>query len=768
MTVTSRGDSRAPQAPGELAWEDYARAERFLPWNAEKCMFGMSVTPNWLENSGRFWYQNNTSDGTEFVIVDPARSTTRPAFDHVRLAAALSTASGTPHVHSRLPLQDVVLLDGAQILRFTVDDVPWTCDLNTYTCTSDEREAQTPAGAVRSPDGKWDAFARDHNLWLRSTETGEERSLTQDGESGHDYGVPLQSPLYPAGLAAMDAAAVIWSPDSSKLLSVRIDHRDALRFHLVQSVPMDGQIRPKLHSYAYPLPGDEAVPMASVLIFNVDGTRVDVQIDPLPMLYYGTPLDSSCVSWGANASKVHLFTRDRGYQSHRLRVIDAATGEARTVIEECAGHAIDPFLAWASPSIRILGDGAEITWYSQRDGWGHLYLYNGLTGELIRQLTSGAWVVAEVIHIDEEQRWIYFTATGREPGRDPYLTHLYRVSLDGGEPTLLTPEDADHSISFSPDGRYFVDDHSRVDLPPASVLRAADGTLISVLGQADVDLLCARGWNFPERFSAKARDGVTDVYGVIFRPSHFDPEHMYPVIDSIYAGPQVNQAPTSFADATRGRGDNFWQAQALAELGFIVVMIDGLGMPGRSKAYHDVAYHNLGDAGLPDHIAALHQLADRYPYFDLSRVGIFGHSAGGYASAHAILTYPEFYKVCVSSSGNHDHRLDKASWVERYMGLPVADHYREQANQTAVDNLQGKLLLIHGDMDENVHVSSTLVVVDALIKANKDFDLLIMPNRPHRCGNDPYFIRKRWDYFVTHLMGAKPPAGYRISVDTRV
>jgi dipeptidyl aminopeptidase/acylaminoacyl peptidase len=392
---------------------------------------------------------------------------------------------------------------------------------------------------------------------------------------------------------------------------------------------------------------------------------------------------------------------------------------------------------------------------------------------LLRQLSTGPYNVAGIAHVDEDERWLYFTALGREEGRDPYYPHLYRVRLDGSAPELLTPEDAAHTVWFSPSGKFFVDTYSRLDLPTVSLVRSASGAEICELERADVGALLETGWQPPERFCAKARDGVTEVYGAIFRPSRFDANRRYPLIDNIYGGPQVNQAPTTFADAApfggpwrAGRGRGFWHAQALAELGFVVVMIDGLGMPGRGKSYADVSYRNLADGGLPDHIAVLRQLADRYPYLDLSRVGIFGHSAGGYASTRAIFTYPDFYKVCVSSAGNHDHRLDKAVWVERYMGLPVGKHYEEQANQALAHQLKGKLLLIHPEMDENVHPASTMVVVDALIKANKDFDLLILPNLPHFCDSDPYFVRKRWDYFVRHLLGAEPPAGYRIEPAT--
>jgi dipeptidyl aminopeptidase/acylaminoacyl peptidase len=371
--------------------------------------------------------------------------------------------------------------------------------------------------------------------------------------------------------------------------------------------------------------------------------------------------------------------------------------------------------------------------------------------------------VVDIVHVDEARRLVYFTAVGRESGRDPYYKHLYRVALDGGEAELLSPEDADHTIKPAPSGRFFLDTYSRVDEPPVTVVRRDDGEAVCRVQEADVSLLAELGWTKTERFRVKARDGMTDICGIIMRPCNFEPGRKVPVIEDIYGGPQVNRAHPSFAHSGEKRTAAFWQAQAIAELGFIVVMIDGLGMPLRHRKYQDVAFKNLGDGGIPDHIAALRQLALRYPYMDIDRVGIYGHSAGGYASAHAILAYPDFYKVAVSTAGNHHHGLDKAVWVERYMGFPVGRHYKEQANSSLAGNLKGKLLLMHGEMDENVHVASTFELVDALIKANKDFDMVILPNRSHACTDDPYFVRKRWDYFVRHLLGGEPPSEYRIS-----
>ena len=573
----------------------------------------------------------------------------------------------------------------------------------------------------------------------------------------------LLSPLTTGRIDDPPPPFIRWSPDSSKLLFCRVDQRQVPQFHLVQSVPKDGSIRPHLHSYAYPLPGDEVVPLAYPVCADLSaGTLTAVDINPIEVQYHGPPIYGNGLWWSADSGTIYYVRQRRGYFRIDLSIVDAQTGAARIAISEESSSGIDPSVWRGTSNVRVFAEGSRVVWYSQRDGWGHLYLYDADSGSVIRQLTSGSYEVSNVEHVDEAAGLVYFTAMGREADRDPFYSHLYRVSFDGGEPELLTGEDADHTINFAPGGKNFIDNYSTVDQAPVILLRAADGSTVCELERADIGALEGTGWQKPERFKAKARDGSTDVYGVIFRPSDLDAEAQYPVIDFIYGGPQSIQAPAAFADKVRERERNFWQAQAMAELGFVVVMVDGLGMPGRSKAYHDHSYRNLPDNGLPDHISAIRQLADRFDYLDISRVGIFGHSAGGYASCRAMFTYPDFYKVAVSSAGNHDHRLDKAAWVERYMGLPVAEHYVFSANQNHAQNLQGKILLIHGDMDENVHVASTLVVVDALIKANKDFDLLIMPNQPHFCNEHPYFVRRRWDYFVQHLLGVEPPIGYQI------
>jgi dienelactone hydrolase len=767
----------------QATWEDYARAERFLPRNIDKLAFRLSITPNWAGRNDCFWYKVRTREGKCFMFVDPDAGVLRQAFDHEKLAAELSRATGRAYVHARLPfdafrytdssLSAIVFQAEGRVWQFNLEigelAVKDSKHLGKQSEHQDEPPYEYPAGysEVISPDGELVAFVRDFNLYVRRTSTGEETQLTTDGEEGYHYAAPLTSPLLSAGLLKPEHAlywlrpAVVWAPDSSKILTYKIDYRDAGECYLVQSCPLDGSKRPRLHRYVYPLPGDTNVPKAEPVIINVrsGGTictqpeQVKVKIDPVQMLYYGGPHCWTHWSAGENG-RIYFMRRERGYTVKRLYVINPETGDTRVLIEEKSPTAVEHFAP------RAVDDGKLVIWHSEEDGWAHLYLYDGITGELKHQITSGPWVVRGIEHVDELERIIYFSASGMEDGRDPYLRHLYRVNFDGSGLKLLTPEDAEHEITFTPSGKYFIDRYSRIDLAPVTVLRANDGTLVMELERADIELLLQTGWRFPERFTVKARDGQTDIYGMIIRPSNFDPEKKYPVIEANYSGPQTIRTPKSFGASDGSR--QFWHDQAIAELGFIVVTVDGLGMAFRSKAFQDYSYKNLGDAGMPDHIAAFRQLADKNKYMDLSKVGIYGGSAGGYASCRAILEHPDFFKVAVVWAGNHDHRTDKASWIERYMGLPVGPHYEEQANPTLAGNLKGKLLIIHGDMDENVPPAASLQLVDALIKANKDFDFLILPNGIHADGFHPYITRKRWDYFVKHLLGATPPAGYAI------
>jgi dipeptidyl aminopeptidase/acylaminoacyl peptidase len=535
-----------------------------------------------------------------------------------------------------------------------------------------------------------------------------------------------------------------WSPDSKKLLAYRLDRTSARQFTVVQSVPKLG-LRPVSYTYDYPLPGEVGLARAEPVIFEIATRKViPVQTEPLDLLFTGGP----SLRWFADSSRAYFVYTKRGYQNVQLREIDAATGAVRVLVDERSETFVDPGMTY----FRVLEETPEVVWSSERDGWCHLYLYDEKTGRAKQQLTKGPWVVRSIPRVDEKARRVYFTASGREPGRDPYLEHVYRAGLDGNDPRLLTPEEADHAASFSPSGKYFVDTYSRVNVASRSVVRRAeDGGVAMEIERGSVE----PGWPLPEPFRVLAADGKTGIHGVLFRPSNFNASKKYPVIEDIYTGPQGIHTPKTFHARSLD--------QATAELGFVVVVIDGRGMAKRSKAFHDYCYKNLGnDTGIADHIAGMRQLAQRYPYIDLTRVGVFGHSAGGYDSTHVMLTHPEFYKVAVSSSGNHDHRMDKAWWNELWMGYPVGDHYRRQSNVTLAPKLEGKLMLVHGELDDNVNPASTLQLVGALIKANKDFDLLLMPGQNHGLGASRYFIRRRWDFFVKNLLGVEPPKNYKI------
>jgi dipeptidyl aminopeptidase/acylaminoacyl peptidase len=465
------------------------------------------------------------------------------------------------------------------------------------------------------------------------------------------------------------------------------------------------------------------------------------------------------VAWYPDASQLAFVSSSRDHKTATLRVADATTGEVRTVLEETVATQYESGLD--GENWRVLPASNEVIWFSERDDWAHLYLYDLRTGALKHRITSGPWVVLDLLRVDEQSRTLFFTAAGREPGRDPYFRHLYRIGMDGRNLQLVTPEDANHIVTLSPDGKYFVDSWSTPTTPPTTVLRDDRGRVVVALEQADISRLVEAGWTPPIPFTVKARDGVTDLFGLMYRPSTFDSTRSYPVINYLYPGPQSGSVGSRSFSAARG------DKQALAELGFIVVEVDAMGTPMRSKSFHDAYYGNMGDNGLPDQIAMIRQLAARHRWMDTTRAGIYGHSGGGYAAADGILRYPDFYKVAVSQAGNHDNRNYEDDWGERYQGLLVRNgdgttNYDNQANQLQAKNLKGKLLIAHGTMDSNVPPSNTMVVVDALIRANKDFDLLLLPNRGHGFGNELYMMRRRWDYFVRHLLGAEPPAGYQI------
>jgi dipeptidyl aminopeptidase/acylaminoacyl peptidase len=543
--------------------------------------------------------------------------------------------------------------------------------------------------------------------------------------------------------------------------------------------------RPQHFSQPYALPGDSIIPYPGfhVITLAVDMTtdgagmqsgpsasdvvqdpqvrvvsNVAPEVEPRPaqLSFGGSGPDST---WASTSDKVYVTYFTRASKKVFLAEIDASTGDHRVLAADSSPTWVD--LSQLAPaSWYVSRDGENVIWWSERDGWAHLWRYDQ-SGNVKNQITSGPWTVATVVHVDEEQQTVYFTGRGREPGRNLYYAHLYRVNFDGSGLQLITPEDADHTISVSPSGRFFVDSYSRIEAPPVTVLRGfPDGRVVRTLEEADISRLEESGWTPAEVFTAKARDGVTDLYGVIYFPPEIDSTKQYPIISHIYPGPFIGSVGRW---TFKGGGED----HALAQLGFVVVQIDHMGTSLRNVAFHHNYFGFFGDNGLPDHITVIKQLAARYPFIDIDRVGIFGHSGGGFASTDAMLRHPDFFKVAVSGAGNHDNRSYNIGWAEKYMGelerdsVRSTDNFATSANQTMAANLKGKLLLMHGDMDDNVHPANTIQVVNELIKANRDFDLIIAPDRAHGL-NEPYFIRRRWDYFVRHLMGAEPPKEYEI------
>ncbi len=745
---------------------DYQRAEQFLGWNARQLVAHDAVDPTWIDEN-RFWFRDRIPDGTRFVLVDPEQDDQRPAFDHDRLAAALSVAADTALEGRKLPFDEFRYVDGEQAVQVVLSEGrAWTCRLADYRCTGPEEWDEPSAGEVLSPDGRWIAFQRDWDVWVRSMETGEEFALTTDGEEFWGYATNDQCCAQVTAVReGMERPPVLrWSPDSRRLAFIRLDQREVEELHLLET----SEGRPILHSYRYGLPGDSILPTYDIHIAEVEERRtVKVQVEPqvaVNTTCCGLMADTiwKDARWGKTGREFYFTRGQRDFGGLDLLAADPATGQAREVMrEESPTWVQTSVLSGAEPNWRLVTEDREVLWFSERDGWGHLYRYDAASGELLNRVTSGPWVVARVLAVVEDL--VYFTAMGREEGRDPYLEHLYRARLNGSGIELLTPEEGDHRVHMAPSGRYFVHTHSLADRPPVTELRRADGASVRTVAEADVDELLASGWPYPEPVTVRARDGVTPMRGLVFRPSNFDPAGRYPVINYIYPGPQVGTLGTrQFSVNPRGN------AQALAELGFIVVQVDALGTPGRSKSFHAHYFGDMGDNGIPDQIAAMQQLATRYPEMDLSRVGIYGHSGGGFASTGAILRHPDFFHAAVSTAGNHDNRSYDYTWGEKYQGvlerdtIRGTDNFDSQANHLLAHRLQGALLLMHGTLDDNVHPNANLLLVDALIEHNKDFDLVVLPNRNHGFANEPYVIRRTWDHFVQHLLGVEPPGAYQI------
>ncbi|MHB1328118.1 MAG: S9 family peptidase [Gemmatimonadales bacterium] len=753
----------ADGATAQVTTAHYTAAEAMLPVNADKLVLRDKIAPQWIDGGDRLWYRVRTPQGAEFILVDPARRTRAPAFDHGRLAAELSRVLGRTVGADSLPFETLTWQGTGRSAAIVVaiEQRTYRCELDRYQCVRDEAPPPRLPNELVSPDGKWGLFRRDHNLWLREISNGAERQLTRDGVRRNDYAIHPESNTSWAttqrrGIPQPPVA--LWSPDSRRILTHRLDERGLAESHLVQAVPAEG-LRPKLWSFVFPFPGD-SLSQGQWLVIDASSGQMTTLGAQFGMAY-NSPIGFQEAWWGDSVTAYYL-SRERDRKSFRLMQTDVRSGQVRSVAEERGRTMVEATLMLGTrPNIRVLSGGRELIWFSQRDGWAQLYLLDAVTGQVKNRITNGQYVVRDIVHLDEKARRVWFTAGGREPGRDPYYRHLYSVGLDGAGLTLLTPEDAEHEITVSPNGKWAVDRFSRVDLAPKTVLRSMDGKTVLPLETADISALLATGWRYPERFTVKAADGVTDLYGIIITPPGFDSTRRYPVLEENYPGPQITVVPRAF----QAGGD----LRAMVTLGFVGVMVDGRGTPFRSKAFHELSYGRLETAGsLEDHLEAFKQLGRTRRYLDLDRVGIYGHSGGGFASARAMFLYPDFYTVAVSSAGNHDQRGYLSLWGETYHGLPDGDNYAAQANPSIAKNLKGKLLLVYADMDDNVSPWLTVQVIEALTQANKDYDLLIVPNGSHAMSVNPYFRRRRWDYFVQHLMGATPPAGYRITTKPEV
>lgn len=682
---------------GKLTAKDYERAESFMAYNTAGFIDKAAIFPNWLEND-QFWYTVKTANGSQDFLVNPAKKTK------------------------------------------TVTDA--------YKNAEPPRMARPRGGnEVLSPDGKKAVFIKDWNLWVRDLDTKKETQLTTDGVK--DYGYATDN----AGWTMSDGPIVRWSPDSKKVATFQQDQRNVNNMYLVTT----NVGAPVLKQWKYPLPGDKVIATIRRVIIDVENAKViSLQIPPDP--HRATLSDDIAssgtfddIDWKADGSEMAFLSTSRDHKQEKFRIADANTGAVREVFEEVVKTQFES--GRGAINWRYLPATKEILWYSERDDWGHMYLYDATTGKLKNQITKGPWLVGRLLRVDEKARVIYFTGHGREKG-NPYFAYLYKVGFDGKGLTLLTPEEGNHSVTFSPSYNYFIDTYSQPNVPPTMTYRDVKGNLITVLEKTDVSRLEAKGWKAPTPVSVKAHDGKTDIYGLVFTPTNMDPNKKYPVIDYIYPGPQGGSVGSWSFSASRG--DN----QALAELGFIVVMIEGTSNPFRSKSYHDMSYGNMADNTLPDQITAIRQLSAKYP-IDTNKVGIWGHSGGGFATAAAMFRYPDFFKVGIAESGNHENRNYEDDWGERYNGLVENSNYEAQANQNYAKNLKGKLMLAHGMMDNNVPPYNTLLVVEALNKANKDYDLVIFPNSAHGFGAySPYMMRRRWDYFVRNLLNAEPPKEY--------
>lgn len=744
LTLLSASLWPAPlRAQGSAA--DYERSARWWE-NVNNKVFPREVRPNWIntteqDSSTKFWYRSQRAPNqSEILVVDMTTGVVSSPWDKAKLAAALTEKLGQPISETDLRIDEIRFDAAANTWHFNFRDkgFRWNTTDNTLSEADKIENANnaprrrggrrgrprtSDSPANRSPDGKWEVQVDNHNLILVNTADQSRHPLTTDGNEKHYY-----------------EGAIFWAPNSQHLVGIKTEAEEPHIVHIVESSPKD-QVQPKLRSFNYHKPGDK-IAIRKPCLFQIESK----QATPLNDTLFPNPWSIDDIRWEKDSSRFTFLYNQRGHQIVRVLAVHGQTGETGILIDEASKTFVDYAHKLYS---YYLDQTHEVIWMSERNGWNHLYLMNALTGQVINPITQGEWVVRSVDFVDVEKRQIWFQASGVYPEQDPYYLHYCRVDFDGKNFTILTAGNGTHEVEFSPDRKFLVDTYSRVDMAPITELRSGvDGKLITVLETASLDPLVAAGWRIPERFSAKGRDGQTDIYGVIYRPSTFDPNQSYPILESIYAGPHGSHVPKGFSA--------FRREQEIAELGFIIVQIDGMGTSNRSKAFHDVCWKNLGDSGFPDRVLWIQAAAKKYSYMDLTRVGLYGGSAGGQSTVRGLLAHGDFYKVGVADCGCHDNRMDKVWWNELWMSYPIDKHYEEQSNVTQAHRLTGKLMLVVGELDDNVDPASTMQVVNALVKADKDFELLIIPGVGHGAAETPYGHRRRKDFLVRHLLGVEP------------
>lgn len=717
--------------------EDYNRANSLKEKFSSNKVLYSNVNPQWIPGTHQFWYVRNTPEGRIYVVVNAEKKQRKELFNHLLLAEELSNSSGKEVQKGHLFLERLAVNKSLDTLRFVFNNQQWMYTINERHLFNQgslptppkqrhwmERDDEMEGAPVTSPDGKSVAYIKNQNIYVKELSSGKEKQLSLDGTLGNYYSSYIQ-----------------WSPDSKKVASCKIRPVEKRYVYYVESSPID-QFQPKLHKQEYAKPGDE-LPFKIPCIYEVGTGRSVIPSTDL----FDKQYDVSTSMWDKDSQHLTFEYNQRGHQVYRVLELSAETGKVRPLIEESS----DKYVNYSRHFRYDLQDGKRIIWMSERDNWNHLYMYDRTTASPINQITKGKWYVREVLRVDELNEQIYFSANGMQPGEDPYLIRYYRIGFDGKELTCLTPEEGMHKAWFSSDMNYLVDVYSMVNKAPVAVLRnAKDASVVMPLETADITRLLVEDWKAPEVFTAKGRDGETDMWGIIIRPTNFDPTKKYPVLEYIYQGPGDQYVPKTFIPY------NYFMT-GIADLGFIVVMVDGMGTSFRSRAFENVCYKNLKDAGLPDHMAWIKAAAEKYPYMDIDRVGIYGCSAGGQESTTAVLLHPEFYKAAYSACGCHDNRMDKIWWNEQWLGYPVGDQYKEGSNIENAHLLSRPLMLLVGELDDNVDPSSTMKVVNALIKAGKDFELVVIPGAHHTMG-ESFGEHKRYDFFVRNLLHVTPPA----------